>query len=150
MPTDVRSRALTRSRYCLLCSLARNRDVLGLGLHREGDRGPYRDRDRVEAMTLDWTDLPARGQILGTPCDLVLAADVVWLTDLVDPLLEVIRRVAADNPACVTLMAYQSRSKLVDERLFRGLEARSFSCEQVGSSGRVDVFRLTYRRACPS
>ena len=117
-------------------------------LHRDEDRGPH--RDRVEAMTLDWTDLPARGQILSTPCDLVLAADVVWLIDLVDPLLEVLRRVAADNPACVTLMAYQSRSKLVDERLFRGLEAKRFSCEKVGSSGRVDVLRLTSRRACPS
>lgn len=55
---------------------------------------------------------------------LVLAADCVWLPELVAPFLETLRALRAHVPwtwqVCV-LLAYKSRSTAVDEALFAGL-----------------------------
>lgn len=63
--------------------------------------------------------------------DLVLAADVVWVADLVPSLVQAL--VAVTDPALGSpraLLAHQTRSKSSDELLFRLLDPH-FTVEQV-------------------
>ena len=96
----------------------------------------------VRAAPLDWTAYPYSDKTIG-PCDLVLASDVIWLVDLIDPFLDTLQRILRDNHACVALMTYQSRSKIIDHRLFSGLERRDLSCELTKTSKKVAVYRIT-------
>jgi predicted nicotinamide N-methyase len=120
----------------LRANIERNRAVLGP------------DTGRVRAMALDWTAQPLNIEHT-SPYDLVLASDVIWLVDLVDPFLDTLQHIARANPMCVTLMTYQSRSKIVDRRLFAGLESRKFAWASVETSKKVGVFRITLRTASP-
>ncbi len=121
----------------LRANIERNRAVLGP------------DPDRVRAVALDWAAQKLDNQLTG-PYDMVLASDVIWLIDLINPFLDTLERIARANPASVTLMTYQSRSKFVDRRLFEGLECRKFTWASVETSKKVGVFRITldWTHAC--
>jgi predicted nicotinamide N-methyase len=95
--------------------------------------------NRVRVRALDWTN---RDEERLGPVDLILAADVVWLTDLIQPFIDTLHEITADNPGCVTLMAYQSRSKKVDELLFSGLKQRSFLCQPLETSRKITIYRI--------
>ena len=114
----------------LTANIELNQDVLG----------PH--AGRVRAVPLDWTTFPSENVPIGS-FDLILASDVIWLIDLVDPFLDTLQQIVQANPACITLMSYQSRSKIVDERLFSGLDCRHFSCELAMVDRKVTVYRIT-------
>lgn len=114
----------------LRANIDRNRAVLGP------------DTGRVRAMALDWAAAPLDSEQLG-PYDLVLASDVIWLIDLIEPFLDTLQRIVRANPTCVTPMTYQRRSKIVDRRLFAGLECRNFAWARVATSKKVEVFAIT-------
>ena len=71
----------------------------------------------------------------------MLAADCVWLPELVQPLVDTLSAVCRHVrgcPACAechghvrALLAYKSRSKRVDRTLFTALEQAGFSVEAV-------------------
>jgi hypothetical protein len=59
----------------------------------------------------------------------VLGADVVWMEDLVEPLVATLDALLADDAEAEALIAHRPRSLRTDERWFaamraRGLEAR--------------------------
>ena len=84
---------------------------------------------------------------------LVLAADCVWLEELVHPFVAALEAAAA-GPADRVLLAYQSRSTRVDGLLF-GLLARRFSAETAPllpgepPRGPIDLYWLTPKQPCP-
>ncbi|CAE7886504.1 unnamed protein product, partial [Symbiodinium microadriaticum] len=57
--------------------------------------------------------------------DVVLAADVVWLMDLVEPLAEAMAAVALRFPAVDFLVVHQTRSSNVERAFLEALELRS-------------------------
>jgi hypothetical protein len=75
----------------------------------------------VRVAPCDWTS-PADAAALGPPAGLVIAADVVWLEELVAPLVGALEAVTA--PAGRVLLAYQSRSARVDAALWAALGRR--------------------------
>jgi len=85
--------------------------------------------DRVSVTACDWTR-PSEG-VLGAPWDLVIATDVVWLEDLVEPFINTLDAISNKNPNCVILMSYQSRTRRVDDMLFLGLSERGFATQAV-------------------
>jgi hypothetical protein len=73
---------------------------------------------QCSARALDWlAPLPVD---LRKPVDVILAADVVWLTDLIEPLVNTLGGLASETT--VILLAYQSRSKRADHLLFAALQ----------------------------
>lgn len=78
---------------------------------------------------------------------LVLAADCVWLEELVPAFVGALERAAA-GPADRALLSYQSRSNRIDDLLF-GLLKRSFEIETVPllpgeqPRGPIDLYWLT-------
>ena len=72
----------------------------------------------MRAEPLDWLDFTASSARLGT-FDVILAADVVWVEDLIVPLVECMA--ALSGPHTTILFAYQSRSRHTDEMLFHSL-----------------------------
>lgn len=79
---------------------------------------------------------------------LVLAADCVWLEELVPPFAAALELAVAARPGGRALLAYQSRSSRVDELLF-GLLRRRFDVEAAAPlpgeppRGCIDLFWLT-------
>ena len=80
--------------------------------------------ERISVEHCDWTK-PNDAIVNGT-WDIVLATDVVWLEELVDPFINTLYRIVKKNPKCIILMSYQSRTRRVDEMLFDGLAAKGF------------------------
>lgn len=82
---------------------------------------------------------------------LVLAADCVWLEELVQPFVSALE-LAAAAPADRALLAYQSRSERIDDLLF-GLLQRSFEVATVPllpgelPRGPIDLYWLTPKPA---
>lgn len=74
----------------------------------------------VTALPLDWLDPLSTLDDLGAPFDIVLAADVVWVEDLIGPLVESIRLLC--HAETVVILAHQTRSTRADEILFRKLD----------------------------
>ena len=81
----------------------------------------------VRACALDWTQ--ARTQVpalqLSAPVDLLLAADVVWVEHLVQPLVDTMQLLATDRT--LILFAHQTRSQRIDDIFFAALTAAEFS-----------------------
>jgi len=93
-----------------------------IGRNQEGVTGT------LNAAALDWTNLTA-ADALGPPYELLLLADVVWVMELIVPLVGMMRRLS--GPATVVYFAYQSRSRLADETLFEALKSNQFQWEEV-------------------
>ncbi|CAJ1329271.1 unnamed protein product [Effrenium voratum] len=80
---------------------------------------------RVEVAELDW--LQAEAFFESRPelkLDVVLAADVVWLMDLVEPLADAIRVAAGYNPQVEILVVHQTRSSNVERAFLEAMTAR--------------------------
>lgn len=80
---------------------------------------------RVSVDACDWTR--PNESIVSERWDIVLATDVVWLEELVDPFIDTLDRITKKNPECRILMSYQSRTRRVDDMLFGGLAKKHFS-----------------------
>lgn len=82
------------------------------------------------------------------PPRLVLAADCVWLADLVPAFVRTLQ-LAASQPGDLALLAYQSRSRAVDALLFGQLAAAGFGVEAAPplpgepDRGPIDIYWLT-------
>lgn len=105
----------------------------------------------VHTQVLDWFDPPTD---LGS-FDFVLASDVVWVEELIAPLVstfDVLLRNSYEGDAKV-LMSYQKRSVIADKLLFRELEKRKLDKQRVAASAlhphfaseRIDVWEITRR-----
>lgn len=101
----------------------------------------------VSVVPLDWLRAEEGVRVLPGPPGLVIAADCVWLEELVEPFVRALEAATEAGGARV-LMAYQSRSARIDDLLF-GLLERTFSRSPVpllpGEEGRgaIDLFSLT-------
>lgn len=84
---------------------------------------------RVSVCACDWTCPPL--DLLRQPFDLVIAADCVWLEELVDPFVHTMTLISQYNPTCVFFLSYQSRTLRVDRLLFGSLRQHSFVIEEV-------------------
>ena len=70
----------------------------------------------VRVRELDWGD-PQWPQ--DEPIDIILAADVVWLAELVPLLVRALDALTITRPEAVVLLAHQTRSREVDALFFR-------------------------------
>ena len=73
----------------------------------------------IEVETLDWFHPPS-----SPPWEVVLAADVVWLVELVEPFVRALA--ALCPPATLVVLSYQRRGKDADEALWSALEVEGF------------------------
>lgn len=80
--------------------------------------------NRVSVEACDWTS--PNDAIVKATWDVVIASDVVWLEELVEPFIDTLDRITETNPRCIILMSYQSRTRRVDEMLFEGLSGKGF------------------------
>jgi len=106
----------------------------------------------VRALALDWTTvLPPEVAAVLPSCARVLASDVVWVDELLQPLattLCAIMRAAA--PGAVALLSYQERSRATTARLF-GLLRACFAVAEIPAAAHhptfrtpaIQIFRLT-------
>jgi predicted nicotinamide N-methyase len=76
---------------------------------------------RMRAGVLDWL-VPAPPSELGVPFDVIVAADVVWVEELIAPLVQALDLLA--GPGTVLYLAHQSRAARSDELLFSLLSQR--------------------------
>ena len=86
---------------------------------------------------MDWLEFAAGPSRLGT-FDMILAADVVWVEDLIVPLVECMAALSA--PRTVILFAYQSRSRHADKVLFDSL-SRYFTWHEVEEKLHHPIYR---------
>jgi predicted nicotinamide N-methyase len=103
-------------------------------------------------LELDWA-APARGlaALASEQIDLAVAADVIWLPELVAPFVSALRAVCAAHPELrEVLLAHQTRALRTDELLFEELNRAGFAREALPAeamhprfaSRLVRVFRL--------
>eukprot|EP00656_Telonema_subtile_P043290 TRINITY_DN49668_c0_g1_i2.p1 TRINITY_DN49668_c0_g1~~TRINITY_DN49668_c0_g1_i2.p1 ORF type:complete len:151 (+),score=9.97 TRINITY_DN49668_c0_g1_i2:67-519(+) len=78
----------------------------------------------LTAQPLDWTD-PTAPEKLEPPFDVLLAADVVWVQELIVPLVATMNSLSGANT--VIYFAYQSRSQIADQTLFTALTTAKFA-----------------------
>ena len=91
---------------------------------------------------LDWNhgEIKIEGNARGI-FSMIIAADVVWLSELVPPLLRTLNRFSL--PGTRIFLAHQSRSVLVDEMFFSGMQGLRFSAELVYREGLVGVWEFS-------
>jgi predicted nicotinamide N-methyase len=103
-------------------------------------------------LELDWV-APARGlaALAGEQIDLAVAADVIWVPELVAPFVSALRAVCIAHPELrEVLLAHQTRALRTDELLFEELDRAGFAREALPAevmhprfaSRLVRVFRL--------
>lgn len=97
----------------------------------------------VDAAPLDWVAWPKDGLHKDVeaifPFDLVLAADVVWVEDLIEPLVHTMVKLCAPDGA--VLLAHQTRSVRADRTLFQ-LISRHFTKILVPARELHQTYRL--------
>jgi predicted nicotinamide N-methyase len=87
--------------------------------------------DVCSCLELDWA-APARGLVAlaGEKIDLAVAADVIWVPDLVAPFVSALSAVCSAHPELrEVLLAHQTRALRTDELLFQELGEAGFACE---------------------
>lgn len=84
----------------------------------------------VTAEELDWFEPPTE-----PAWDVVLAADTVWLEELVAPFVKTLAALCPVGQGRVVFMAYQRRGKTADEALWRGLEREGFTVARQSDDG---------------
>jgi len=82
-------------------------------------------------MEVDWLKAEAHVKAL-PPADIILAADVVWVEELVLPFVETLSRSlhaarAANGPGIFCLLCHKTRSRHTDEMLLQGLSREGLS-----------------------
>lgn len=102
----------------------------------------------ISTRVLDWFAPPLDMGNL----DLILASDVVWVEELIAPLVQTMATLVRQSTTPVTiLMSYQRRSIHSDEILFQELERHQFQKLKVSTnelhpqfrSDRIDVWEIT-------
>lgn len=82
---------------------------------------------------------------------LIVAADVVWVEELISPLVFTIRKILdVALPNCVVYFSYQSRSTRADRKLFGLLQEVGLITEELGrdrfhpkySSKRIKIYKI--------
>jgi predicted nicotinamide N-methyase len=76
---------------------------------------------RIHAAVLDWL-APGTLAALHPPFDIIVAADVVWVEDLIAPLVHVLDELS--SASTLLYLAHQTRSQRSDELLFSLLSRR--------------------------
>ncbi|DAZ99866.1 TPA: hypothetical protein N0F65_008609 [Lagenidium giganteum] len=143
--------ALLGAREVLLTDLAYTMDNLATNIAetlRHVDPKP-----NVHAQVLDWFQPPSQG--LGK-IDWILASDVVWVEELIVPLVDTMHTLVRNSGSSSTriLMSHQYRSTTTDTKLFTELERRGFvksliAPEQLHPqfvSDRIDVWEIHLAR----
>lgn len=80
----------------------------------------------VDACPCDWF-LPPPERIVGPhspPVDLLIAADCVWLEELVEPFLSTLEAISHAHKKAQILLTYQRRGKATDQAFWDGLRKR--------------------------
>ncbi|GBG30169.1 Protein-lysine methyltransferase METTL21D [Hondaea fermentalgiana] len=109
--------------------------------------------ERVQVFALDWTaeELDPRAVEHGNLTH-ILAADVIWVPELVIPFADTLARIESANPHIEhILLAHQTRAIRTDEILWAELKARSFQIQEISvqdfhpefQSKRIKIYRLT-------
>jgi predicted nicotinamide N-methyase len=80
----------------------------------------------VIAKELDWFNPKEEDRY-----DIIVAADVIWVSELIVPLLDTIDILSRKNPEVVVYLAHQQRSLISDRLFFDGLVDRGFTIEVV-------------------
>jgi predicted nicotinamide N-methyase len=79
----------------------------------------------VSALALDWT----QPSCLPSEFDYIIAADVIWVQELIEPLIDTIEKLF--HSGTIMYLCHQTRSTIADDLLFTTLAKRSFVWEQV-------------------
>lgn len=107
--------------YCLE-NMRTNVRLNKAGIERQGSA--------ISVLALDWFDeeLPAEVREV----EFILGADVVWLEELIEPLVSTIDRIfKGAGRISFAYIAYQSRSKRADEKLFAAMKRHRLSLQIV-------------------
>jgi len=87
---------------------------------------------QVHVAALDWTrPLPPLPAAVSPPT-LIVAADVVWVPELIQPLVRTLAALcAAGAPPPPVLLSHQTRARASDALLFAALRAQGFAAREV-------------------
>ena len=100
-------------------------------------------QDRCKAFELNWFEPKS-------PCeniDVILMADVVWVLDLIEPLVETLDSLA--KPGMLILLAHQVRSTIADNKLWDKLQEKNFTFSKIDfrhaiyQKSNVSIYSLT-------
>ncbi|KAF1318257.1 putative n2,n2-dimethylguanosine trna methyltransferase, partial [Globisporangium splendens] len=121
---------------------------VGRGGDDEGTDAATEAIGEVTTQVLDWFDPPTSvGSV-----DFVLASDVVWVEELIPPLVQTFDVLLRSSQVPTTvLMSYQKRSIVSDQLLFSELEKHNLAKRKIPSSElhpgftseRIDVWEIT-------
>ena len=89
-----------------------------------------------KAGVIDWFHPPPIKSLgLGDHIDLILCADIVWVLDLIEPLVSTIDKYSTSHTS--VLIAHQTRSLAADELFFCSLKERGFSVQEIPFSDTI-------------
>ena len=89
---------------------------------------------------LDWSHTKM-GNFPGMPIDVFIASDVVWLADLVGPLVTcLVQLIKEHQVSSQFILAHQQRSVRVDEKFFNKMEIEGFQRTVLQDDGHVKIF----------
>jgi predicted nicotinamide N-methyase len=98
--------------------------------------------ESVSSVTsLDWF-LPKEAKIDWKSVDVVIATDVVWLDNLIDPLINTLRFACECNPNLIVLLSNQRRSNQISESFLSNARA-TFNVECRLIDGNLEIHQLT-------
>mmetsp|Transcript_6493 Transcript_6493/g.8254 ORF Transcript_6493/g.8254 Transcript_6493/m.8254 type:complete len:313 (-) Transcript_6493:524-1462(-) len=118
-------------------------------------------RNHVDVYELDWLKVSGRNKsedddaikVLRnlSDCDMILAADVVWVEELILPLVASIDKILTSK--ATMYMSYQSRSLRADTKLFDLMDTHRLDYEEVDRasfhpdfvSKRIKIYKITRR-----
>eukprot|EP00939_MAST-03C_sp_MAST-3C-sp1_P002844 g2844.t1 len=132
---------LTDLPYCL--------DTLRANVEAQTWLSSDEKKGRIHVKALDWTR-PPEGTVL-SKYSLVLAADCVWVPDLVGPFVDVLKRIAearrSRSLSFRAILSHQTRSLRTDRLLFDSLKRSGFVVREgsqaaVPAEYRVDAIRV--------
>lgn len=142
------SAALLGAKQVILTDLAYTMENLKRNVaNTMGSVGSKRVDAEVTAQVLDWFDPPTTMGSL----DFILASDVVWVEELIPPLVQTFDVLLQHSEAPTTiLMSYQKRSIVSDQLLFHELEKHNLAKRKIPSSAlhpeftsdRIDVWEI--------
>ena len=119
---------------------------------RQGDSagGGASSSGEIRVEELDWTR-----PVIGETFDVVLGADIVWLEELVSPLVGTFAAIAGTNPDVHIILSHQQRSLRTDEALFHELKEKGFAWQKVPAedlhpdftSGVISIYHIRFDKA---
>ena len=90
----------------------------------------------ASAEVLDWFE-PSSSYMH----DIIIGSDVVWLPDLVNPLVNTVAGLAQSSDVYI---AHQTRSYATDLLFFQGMQDNGFICNKVFSSHLADIYSFKH------